>query len=98
MSFSDFETEHIRLTILQVLEQDVDFSHNEHVLISALSQLGHGVSHDRLRTELSWLSEQGMLTLNQVGGAVQVAKLTMRGEDIALGRARAPGIARPRPE
>lgn len=96
MSFESFETEHQRLVVLQVLEEDADYAKNETVLQAALSALGHGISGDRLRTELAWLSEQGLVAVEAVAG-MQVAKLTRRGEDVALGRSRVPGVARPRP-
>ncbi len=96
MSFQWFETEHLRLAILEVLEQDADYAHNEAVLQTALGALGHGVSRDRLRSELAWLAEQGLVSVTDAAG-IQVAKLSERGMDAALGRTRAPGVARPRP-
>lgn len=96
MSLSEIVTEHQRLVLLQVLEEDADYAQNETVLQTALSAVGHGISGDRLRTELAWLAEQGLVTIESVAG-LQVAKLTNRGEDVALGRTRVPGVARPRP-
>ena len=84
MSYSELIAEHIRLAILQVLEQDAQYAHNETVLQAALSAVGHGVSADRLRSELAWLAEQGLLAVSDVGG-LQVAKLTARGGDAAPG-------------
>ena len=95
MSFKDIVTADMRLVILRVLEQDADYSHNEYVLQRALEQLGHSVSTDRLRTELRWLEEQGLIAINT--GGVFVAQLTTRGADVAMGRARIDGVARPRP-
>ncbi len=96
MSYRVLIDEHLRLAILQLLEQDVDYAHNEIVLQGALEQLGHGVSFDRLRSELAWLGEQGLLVVTDVAG-LQLAKLTRRGSDVAGGRTRVPGVARPRP-
>lgn len=96
MSYSKLFAEHLRLAILQLLQQDSDYAHNEAVLQSALAALGHGVSTDRLRGELAWLAEQGLIAIDDVSG-MQVATLTLRGADAALGRARIPGVARPRP-
>ena len=96
MSYRTLIAEYLRLAILQVLEQDPEYAHNETVLQSALSALGHGVSADRVRSELAWLSEQGLLVVSDVYG-LQVAKLTRRGADAARGRARVPGVARTRP-
>lgn len=96
MMYSELVTADLRLVALQALEQDPDYSHNEHVLSSVLASLGHAVSTDRLRTELNWLSEQGLITVDDVHG-LWVVKLTRRGEDVALGRTTAPGVKRPRP-
>lgn len=96
MSYEDVIAADQRLAILQALEQDPDYSHNEHVLSRVLAAVGHGVSSDLLRTHLAWLAEQGLVAVEAVAG-MQVAKLTRRGEDVALGRSRVPGVARPRP-
>lgn len=95
-SFRQKQIEDRRLLILQVLEKDPDYRINEHVIRGALDLYGHGISLDALHGELAWLDEQGLVTLATVG-PVQVARLTARGEDAALGRAVIPGIARPRP-
>ncbi len=96
MSFSAVVTEDIRLSILRGLEQDPDYAHNAAVLRSLLAAIGHAVSRDRLHTELAWLEEQALVTLEDVSG-VLVARLTTRGEDVALGRTRVPGVKRPGP-
>lgn len=95
MSYRDLVEADCRLAILQVLEEDPDYSHNERILQGALARLGHSLSGDRLRTEVRWLEEQGLVSISDVG--VYVIKLTRRGEDAALGRARVDGVARPRP-
>lgn len=96
MSYADIIAEDARLGILQALEQDNDYAHNEYVLQDALGRLGHTMSRDRLRGHLAWLAEQALITTREVGG-VTVAEITARGQDVALGRARVPGVARPRP-
>lgn len=95
MPFSNAVSEDIRLAVLEVLEEDPGYSHNEDVLQRAVGYLGHQVSADRMRSELSWLQEQGLVEISEVG-PIWVAKLTSRGEDAALGRARVPGVRRPR--
>jgi len=95
VSYNDIITADIRLALLRLLEQDANYSHNEYVLQRALESIGHGISADKLRTELRWLEEQGLVAVTD--GSVFVAKLTARGADAALGRARIDGIARPRP-
>ena len=96
MSYRKLVAEHLRLAILQILEQDTEYAHNEAVLQSALAAVGHGVSADRVRSALAWLAEQDLLIVTD-SGDLRVAKLTLRGVDAALGRAILPGVARPRP-
>ena len=48
-----------------------------------------------MRGHLAWLDEQGLIVL--AAGDIQIATLTLRGEDAATGSARIPGVARPRP-
>jgi Fe2+ or Zn2+ uptake regulation protein len=96
---SDFNTkitEAIRLAILQALAEDQGYSHNQNILQMILGSIGHQVSSDRVRTELRWLEEQGLVTIEDVSG-VLVAKITQRGLDAAQGSARIDGVARPRP-
>lgn len=95
MPFSNAVSEDIRLAVLEVLEEDPGYAHNEDVLRRSIEFLGHKLSGDRMRSELSWLQEQGLLEVSEVG-PIWVAKLTSRGEDVALGRARVPGVRRPR--
>lgn len=92
-TFAQLETEDQRRHILEVLEQDAGYSHNESVIRRALSSVGHTVSNDKLLTELAWLQEQGLVELDEVMG-LTIAKLTQRGADIARGAAHAHGIAR----
>ena len=96
MSFSTIVAEDQRLAILQLLEQDADYSHNEYVIGRLLATLGHAIGGDLLRSHLHWLAEQGLVKLDESADML-VAKLTDRGEDVALGRARVPGVARRRP-
>ena len=97
MNFADLLAAETRLLILSALGEDSGYSHNELILQSILDAFGQRVSRDRLRTELHWLAEQGLVTLKDVSG-VLVATLTRRGEDAAVGRVTVPGVRRPRPE
>lgn len=94
--FAKLLQEDMRLVILRLLAEDSDYSHNEYVLRAALKALGHGVSQDKLRTELAWLAEQGLIATSDAG--VLVAKLTPRGKDAAEGCVVVPGVKRPEPE
>lgn len=86
-----------RLTILRTLEQDADYSVNDFVLKRALEQLGHNVSRDMLRADLTWLGDQRLLRLRRLeDDAIWVAIATEDGVDVARGRPH-PGVARPSP-
>ncbi len=92
--FADFIRQDIRLVILRLLVDMTAYRANSSVLTMALDEYGHTLSRDQVKTELHWLAEQGALTIEDVG-PVLVATLSERGQDIAAGRVRAPGIKRP---
>ncbi len=94
--YACFVEEDRRLVILRTLEEDPGYSMNESVIQSVLASFGHNVSRDRVRQDLAWLAEQGLVRLETVV-SVQVATLTGRGADVATGRARVPGVKRPSP-
>jgi len=96
MSFQDLITKDIRLVILRLLEEDNDFSLNDSILQGGLKLLGHGVSRDKVRTEIAWLEEQGLIKTEQIG-SVTVATLTEKGRAVALGESTNPGVKRPGP-
>lgn len=96
MAFEDLLVASIRLTILKALEQDCGFSHNESILHSIVVEFGHKCGRDKIRTELAWLKEQGLVTLKDVSGLF-VATITDRGVDAATGNVTVPGVQRPRP-
>jgi hypothetical protein len=84
-----------RLCALQILASCADYTAHAHLLRDRLDPLGHRPSMDQMRGDLAWLDEQGLIVL--ADGAIPVATLTLRGEDVARGRALLPGVARPRP-
>ena len=95
-SYNALIDEDRRLVILRILEEDPGYSQNESVLQTCLDALGHSVSRDRVVTDLTWLAEQGLVTIEDVV-SVKVASLTSRGSDVARGRGTAPGVKRPAP-
>jgi len=97
VSYAKLLEEDRRLSILRLLAESNDYKANEYLLQSALDGVGHAVSGDRLRADLAWLAEQGLVELGTVAD-VKVPKLTQRGLDVAQGRASHPGVKRPRPE
>ncbi|WP_025132157.1 hypothetical protein [Pseudomonas sp. PH1b] len=92
--YAAFLREDYRLVILRLLAETTGYRANSSVLTMALDSFGHTLSRDQVKTELHWLAEQGAVTVSDVG-PVLVATLTERGQDIAAGRARVPGIKRP---
>lgn len=97
MIFPELITTDMRLVILRALAEDAGYSHNEAIIAEILGMFGHKVSRDRVRTELAWLSEQGLIHVEDVAG-MKIAKLTARGLDVSCGAADCPGVKRPRPE
>lgn len=95
-SFTRLVEEDRRLTILLLLSESPDYKANHFLIQSALDGFGHTVSVDRLKADLAWLAEQGLVTQQETAG-VQVPQLTDRGLDVAQGRVVHPGIKRPRP-
>lgn len=97
MSYQDFETEGRRLAILRILSRRTEYTTNEYSLGDELrGAYAHIVSRDRLRGDLAWLEEQGLVIVQQPR-AGWIVTLTARGGDVAEGRANVPGVARPRP-
>lgn len=95
--FSKILAEDRRLVILRTLAEDQDYSVNDFVLKRALAMLGHDVSRDVLRGDLSWLQDQALLRVKQLDdGAIWVAVATEDGVDVSKGRPH-PGVARPAP-
>lgn len=97
MNYAELVSADIRLQVLRALAQDPDYAHNEDVLRGVLRVAGHSLGHDRMRTELAWLKEQGLIGVEDVAG-LWVAKLTRRGSDVACGCAQVPGVKRSGPE
>ena len=95
MSFRQTEAQHQRRVILEVLQEDSSYSHNEVILKTALHSIGHNISSDTLNTQLNWLQEQQLVELDEVEG-LTIVKLTQRGQDVATGATDVPGVMRGR--
>jgi DNA-binding transcriptional ArsR family regulator len=95
MALSEIMAQHQRLVILRLLAEVPGFDLNESVIQDGLDAYGLDISRDALHTQLSWLGEQGFVTVDHIGKTM-TATLTSRGEDVAKGRAIVPGIKRPR--
>jgi DNA-binding transcriptional ArsR family regulator len=95
--FAALLAEDRRLIILRALAEDHDYSLNDTVLKRALASLGHEVSRDVLRGDLTWLADQRLITVRKLDdGVIWVARATEDGVDVARGRPH-PGVARPMP-
>lgn len=96
MSFAELLTEDRRLAFLRLLVEAPACRANTFVLKTGLRAIGHDCSGDQVETDAAWLNEQGLVTVEDLG-KVRVVELTQRGEDVAEGRARVPGVKRPVP-
>ena len=61
-----------------------------------LKHLGHEVGRDKVKSDLAWLAEQELVTVEEIE-EITVATLTGRGVDVAAGSVIVPGVKRPRP-
>ncbi len=94
--FEDFQRNDRRLVVLLALEGAAQYKANHYLLHRWCEQMGHSVSQDQIMSDLAWLGEQGLLSLEQSKG-VTVATISQRGLDVASARAVVPGVARPAP-
>lgn len=95
--YAKFHIEHVRLGILRVLAEAPGYAANDSVLTSALNALGLTVTRDQMRTQLSWIEEQRLITTIAPTATLTVATITERGADVAKGVAVVPGVQRPSP-
>jgi hypothetical protein len=96
MDFAVIVTENIRLIMLRALEQVEGYTLNESILHTVVERFGHKCGRDCIRTQIAWLREQGLVTVEEVAGYF-VPTLTQRGADVACGRAVVPGVKKPGP-
>ncbi len=92
--FASFLAEDRRLVMLRVLSELPAYRTNSFLLTTLLSKWGHSPSADQVKSDLAWLQEQGLVTV-EVIESVHIATLTTRGADVASGRAVVPGVKRP---
>jgi hypothetical protein len=95
MKYDELLASDIRMALLQFLSEG-SYSQNESILQDLLRRTGRMASADKVRTELSWLREQGLILTEDVYNT-WVASITQRGLDVATGVASAPGVKRPGP-
>lgn len=97
-NFFDFTMEHVRLAVLRMLAfEAVAHVSNESLVTERMQALGLPVTRDQLRTQLGWLEEQGLIRAERTTDGFIVVSLRERGGEVAAGRARVDGIAKPSP-
>jgi hypothetical protein len=87
---------HARIAILRFIEAAPKYISNVSMLTEQLPRVGIAYTRDQVETELEWLAEQDMVTLER-NGAFIVVTATVRGVEVAQGTARHAKIQRPRP-
>ena len=71
---------------------------NSAMLADFLDDMGHKASADQIRSDLGWLSEQGLVAASEPDrGGIVPFSVTERGADVARGRASVPGVRHARP-
>lgn len=97
--FTESAREDRRLVLLKLLSEQIGYRANSSNLHAGLYKLGIVSSRDDVATELHWLRDQGLLRLEEVPEApgLTVAEITIRGDDVAHGRAIVPGVRKPAP-
>lgn len=94
MTFAERVRQDRRLGILRLLEAAHPVGLRMALLRDLLADGGRPASADAVRTDVAWLAEQGLATTADCEDGL-VASATERGVDVALGRARSPGVPRP---
>jgi len=89
-------SKHRRLTILKFLAHSPEYTSNASILVEVCNKFGVTSTRDQVTGDLSWLKDQGMVTYDDLGEFI-VVTATMRGVEIAQGKARHDGVQRPRP-
>lgn len=96
MSYGATLQKHRRLAILRFLKDCDGYTANGSIIRDVVNGVGVASTADQITTELSWLKEQGLIALEDLGSLL-LATATARGVEIAQGIASHPGIQRPSP-
>ena len=94
LSYGQHFMAHLRLAILRCLKDAPASSANASILKTVSQDLGLPATRDQVNTAIGWLAEQGLVNRSELGAMV-IATLLDRGLDVAEGRARVDGVARP---
>ena len=77
---------------------EADGGLSDGMLQTSLDMTGHRPSIEALHAHLTWLAEQKLVTTRTVGDDIMIAHITRRGDDVAAGRVRIPGVRRHVPQ
>lgn len=97
VAYMDLVLQEVRLVILRLLAESPEFTSNSSVLDMALDSFGLSLSTDQVDTQLAWLAEQGLVSIERIS-TITRAQITRRGDDVARGQATVPGVKRPGPK
>lgn len=96
--FATLWMEDMRLVILRTLATAPGYSCNDSILQNVLGKFAHKCSRDQVRTALSWLAENTLVTCDVLETGTWIATATQRGIDVAAGNITVPGVKRPGPD
>lgn len=96
MNYQKHLIEDRRLVILRVLKEMPQHSANDSMLHDLVIKWGNICTRDQVKTEISWLHDQGFLLREETAGIV-IAEITQRGMDVAKGLTTVDGIRKPSP-
>lgn len=96
MDFAGLMSRHRRLVLLRGLASAPNYSANESILTGICDQWRVTSTRDQVRTDLGWLSDQGMV-VNEIIGDYLISTLTQAGHDVAAGKRVHPDIEKPAP-
>lgn len=88
---------HLRLSLLRLLASAPGYCANASILQQSVGALGLQASRDTVNSEITWLSEQRLVTMIEPAPGLLVATLTDRGHDVQAGLSTVPGVQRPSP-
>ncbi|MBN9697173.1 MAG: ArsR family transcriptional regulator [Zoogloea sp.] len=96
MSYSDLLVQDARLVILRVINEMPNRRANSSVLCSILDEkFGHTLTRVEVKEQLRWLEERELIEIEEAG-AVLLATLREKGEQVVRGRVTVEGVKRPR--
>jgi hypothetical protein len=93
MALQNIQNQHHRLSILRALEA-LGYKSNDSMIQDSCEAFHNIMSRDQVRTNLGWLAEQGLVSIEKVGDIMN-ATLLSRGQDVAQGRSFVDGVKRP---